>query len=157
MSFVEWLLNERTIAKVEEDEMLILSHENDCRSSLWHQKEPLPDWIKGDLRYFYSKFDGGSLFDSTFIIAALSVPKSINSVGVVFSQSEIGRELAGYDFELPEPSVAFMYQAGIGIYAVGQRSGLIYECDTETGDVETHDNLRPIFEQWWEAVHDEHE
>jgi hypothetical protein len=53
----------------------------------------------------------------------------------------------------PENSIPFMYQAGIGFYAVGIKSGKIYEWDTEGSQLTAeYPCIYDILNEWVDAV-----
>ena len=53
----------------------------------------------------------------------------------------------------PANSTPFMYQAGIGFYAVSPQ-GIIYEWDTETREMSgEYCDVLTIFDEWLEATH----
>ncbi|HIF9420120.1 TPA: SMI1/KNR4 family protein [Photobacterium damselae] len=101
----------------------------------------------------YTNFDGADLFSSTFKIAALNSPKNIEGINLVDSLSEFKVWCEKLNPRFPEATIPFMYQAGIGIYAVGKESGKIYEWDEELEAIsDEFDSLEQIFTEWLEAI-----
>jgi hypothetical protein len=154
MNITNWLLAKRPGRIVTVDEHVEITHNNGDRSTLWLQMESLMSWMQGEVRDFYSMYDGADLFSSTFKIAAISEKKKLGAVNVVFTLDEIQRELDVYNCTIPENASAFMYQAGIGIYSASHTSSRIYEFDTETGEVTQFESLISILEDWVDAIGD---
>ena len=46
-----------------------------------------------------------------------------------------------------------MYQAGIGVYAIGKQTGKIYEWDDQLGELtDEFDNIEDVLTEWVKAV-----
>jgi hypothetical protein len=152
MNLVDWIVERRPGSIERNAEYIRISHDNGEYSTFWIQRNELPEWMRGDLLEFYRHYDGADLFSSTFKIAALLERKRVRTMNMAFTLAEIQQSLDGYKFSLPKDSSAFMYQAGIGIYAAERFSSKIYECDTETMEVTSYSSLHLILQEWMDAV-----
>ena len=98
-------------------------------------------------------FDGADLFSSTFKIASISNSKCVGDIELVESLSKFQGWVNQLNPSFPENVVPFMYQAGIGVYAVGVESGKIYEWDDEQGALtDEFDSLAQVLTEWLDAV-----
>jgi hypothetical protein len=155
VNFLDWLLGKRPGTVTRTDDRIEIAHSHGDFSTIWVRRDgaaSLPG--QGDVAEFYKLYDGASLFSSTFKIAAIEEAKQRNGVKLAFSLKEIQEEFDRGKVVLPEPAVAFMYQAGIGIYCASTASEQIFEWDTETGEVSVFPSLVSIFEEWLDAAGD---
>lgn len=153
MKILDWIQNKVPGTITRFPDRVEIKHVNGDYSTLWlRQGETVPENLKslGDL---YEQYDGMDLFSSTFKIAALRESKGKNGVELVFTLAEIGRELSDAGAKLPEEATTFMYRAGIGIYSVSKSGKLIYEWDTEYGELgQEYTDVFAIFDEWLQAV-----
>jgi hypothetical protein len=152
MNLVDWIVERRPGSVEKNAEYIRISHDNGEYSTFWIQRNELSAWLSGDVLEFYRQYDGADLFSSTFKIAAFLERKRVGTMDLAFTLAEMQKSLDGYEFSLPKDSSAFMYQAGIGIYAAEHFSSKIYECDTETMEVTSYSSLHLIFQEWMDAV-----
>ncbi len=153
MNIIDWILAKRPGQIDEYDDRYEISHDAGEHSTLF--KNSTSKKIQGlnSLGNIYTEYDGMDLFSSTFKISAINSTKSVEGVELVECMQDFLKYVTTTNPEFPEESIPFMYQAGIGIYALGKNSGHIYEWDVEeftlTGEYE---GLEEVFEEWLDAV-----
>jgi len=152
VNLVNWLLKKRPGSVAEVDDRIKITHDFGYSSTIWRCSGSSEVFRNPELADFYREFDGATLFSSTFKIAAKNEKKIVADVPLVFSLHDIQNRMDQYRIELPEPSIAFMYQAGIGIYSASQVSNKIFEYDTEMNEISTYTSLSNIIEEWLEAM-----
>lgn len=153
MSLLDWIKLNRPGVITEYPDRIEIEHEKGDHSTLWLNRgsrvpaelEPLG---------LYHDYDGMDLFSSTFKIAALAESKGKNGVEIVFNLNQLGAELSSHGAKLPEPSIAFMYQQGIGFYSISKSdSNRIFEWDSEMEDLsDEFVSFLDILNEWKEAV-----
>ncbi|WP_036254771.1 hypothetical protein [Methylobacter sp. BBA5.1] len=153
MKTIDWILEKHPGIIDEYDDRFEIRHNSGEHSTIWKNKSTKIIEGLSKLGDLYIKYDGMDLFSSTFKLFAKESPKSVEGVVLVGSLEEFNKYVSTMNPKFPEESIPFMYQAGIGIYAVGVRSGRIYEWDTEelelSGD---YGSLDEIFEEWLDAT-----
>ena len=153
MNVIDWILAKRPGELYEYDDRFEISHESGEHSTIWKDKSTGDSDELTNLGEIYAKYDGMDLFSSTFKISAKKSAKSVEGVELVDSIEEFGKYVSTMTPVFPEKSIPFMYQAGIGVYAVGVRSGRIYEWDTEELELSgEYGSLVEIFEECLDAV-----
>ena len=149
MDILKWIKLNRP-GKIEQlEDRIEIAHKTGEHSTVWlnNLKEKRDD-IK-NLGDMYNKYDGMDLFSSTFKVAALDTPKSKNDVLIVQNLHQVAEDLYSLHPKFPEESVPFMYQAGIGFYAVGIKSGKIYEWDEEENELSgEYESVQEILDEW---------
>lgn len=150
---VSWIRRFAPGVEQEGDGELRILHVKEGVSSLWYRKpeEQVPEALRR-LAGLYDSFDGADLFSSTFKIASLAVPRRRGSVAIVPSVDALVTMARTDGATFPEGCVPFMYQAGIGYYAVSQ-IGSVLEWDTETREFSgEYDDVLSIFQEWLQAA-----
>ena len=155
MKLLDWLVANRPGNVSEHDDRYEIEHESGEHSTLFKNvgspisnKSPLK--TLGDI---YCTFDGADLFSSTFKVASLVSPRSVEGVELVRSLHNFKDWLDKLDPNFSESVIPFMYQAGIGFYAIGEESGKIYEWDEEQGALsDEFDTLDKILKEWIDAI-----
>lgn len=154
MRFDDWILSKKYGTKKVTPECTQLLHENGetshfyTRESTAQNKIELPESIN----FLFENFDGIDLFSSTFKICSNKNPVSINGVDLISPISEMAYRMSEVDF--PEPAIPFMNETGNWIYAASLKSNCIYSFDIEYGDIEKHDSVYEIIENWINATED---
>ncbi len=153
MKILNWLLTKQPGQVNEYSDRFEISHDSGEHSTLWKKvSSKVPEYLVG-LGDIYTKYDGMDLFSSTFKISSNTSAKSAEGVEIVENIEKFNEYVATINPIFPEDSIPFMYQAGIGIYAVGKKSGRIYEWDTESAELsDEFENLEAIFEEWLDAI-----
>ncbi|MFT2111866.1 hypothetical protein [Marinomonas sp. 2405UD68-3] len=155
MKLLNWINHNRRGNVSEFDDRFEIAHDSGEHSVLFKKAVNNTDevcFLKsiGDI---YTTFDRIDLFSSTFKISSLNEPKFIEGVEVVEGLAQFNTWAEGQKPLFPEKSIPFMYQAGIGVYAIGKESGKIYEWDDEQGKLtDEFDNLEDVFQEWLNAV-----
>ncbi|MDT3281737.1 hypothetical protein [Shewanella scandinavica] len=155
MKLLDWIKANRPGNLSEYDDRFEIEHQSGECSTLFknsgtHVSTMSHHKSLGDM---YTSFDGVDLFSSTFKIASIESPKSVGDVELVESLSKFQNWVKQLNPSFPERVVPFMYQAGIGIYAVGEESGKIYEWDDEQGTLsDEFDSLEQILTEWLDAI-----
>lgn len=155
MKLLDWIKANRPGNISEYDDRFEIEHQSGEHSTVFKNAEanivtmnslkPLGDT--------YTDFDGADLFSSTFKIASISTSKYVGDVELVESLSKFQYWVNQLNPSFPESVVPFMYQAGIGVYAVGAESGRIYEWDDEQGALtDEFDSLDQVLTEWLDAV-----
>ena len=153
MKFLEWLLQKAPGKTVIGGELIEIAHDKDEESSiLWVNNGAAVPFPAGEVADFYREYDGGVLFSSTFQIVSLKDERHINGIPVVGTLADLQEEFASYGVALPERCLAFMYQAGIGIYSASLESSRIFLYDTELEEVNEIASLRAEVQKWMDAV-----
>ncbi|PQO37440.1 hypothetical protein DTL21_05715 [Bremerella cremea] len=152
MDILDWILRNcpgrvETLA-----DRIEVFHDNGDHSTLWCCNDEAGIQQLRALGSVYSRFDGADLFSSTFKFASSSVPRVKGGVTMTFTLGQLIREVESIGCKFPRTSVPFMYQAGIGYYAVDSRSGRIYEFDSETGDYDEYESLEQLLDDWLSAI-----
>ncbi len=153
MNILNWLLTKSPGQVNEFSDRFEISHDSGEYSTLWKRVSgEAPNYFIG-LGDVYTEYDGMDLFSSTFKISSNTSAKFSEDVEIVDSIEKFNEYVTMINPIFPEESIPFMYQAGIGIYAVGKKSGRIYEWDTELSELSNqYENLESIFEEWLDAV-----
>jgi hypothetical protein len=137
------------------DGELRVEHADRSVSSLWYRDrlQPVPEALQR-LGSIYDLFDGADLFSSTFKIASAVIPRVRGGVAIVPTLDSLSVMAHAEGVAFPSAYTVFMYQAGIGFYAVSQHGG-VYEWDTETGEISgQYDNVLEVFDEWFNATND---
>ncbi|MFK7820085.1 MAG: hypothetical protein AB8G99_15295 [Planctomycetaceae bacterium] len=146
MGIVEWVRERRPGQVIEHEDRFELRHDCGEVSTFWRGTSAT---ISGILPA-NSPVDGMDLFSSTFKVAA-SVPRMLGGVKILFSFDELAAELRGSSSPFTSSCVPFMYQAGIGYYALSD--GKIQEWDTMEEEVTgTYALLIDVVAEWLAAV-----
>jgi len=153
MKILNWLLTKQPGQVNEYSDRFEISHDSGEHSTLWKKVSNIvPEYLVG-LGDIYTEYDGMDLFSSTFKVSSNTSAKSAEGVEIVENIEQFNEYVATMNPVFPEESIPFMYQAGIGIYAVGKKSGRIYEWDTESSELsDEYENLETIFEEWLDAI-----
>jgi hypothetical protein len=155
MKLLDWIKTNRPGNVYEYDDRFEIEHQSGEYSTLFKNTGAYADRMNSyrALCDAYTSFDGADLFSSTFKIASISRPKSVEGVELVDSLSRFQAWVKQLNPAFPEKVVPFMYQAGIGVYAVGEESGKIYEWDDEQGALtDEFDSLDQVLAEWLDAV-----
>ena len=155
MNLLDWIKANRPGNVIEHDDRFEIEHQSGDHSTLFKNSAAHAGTMSSyiSLGDTYTAFDGADLFSSTFKIASISVPKSVGDVELVESLSKFQDWVKHLNPSFPESVVPFMYQAGIGVYAVGEESGKIYEWDDEQGALsDEFDSLDHVLTEWLDAV-----
>jgi hypothetical protein len=152
MDLLQWIMTNRPGTMKEHPDRIEIDHDCGEHSTLWLTTGQLcPEALKNT--EVFDRYDGADLFSSTFKIASIKEPKFRGEVQLTFTLAEIGSEFSGIRASLPEPTTPFMLQQGIGIYAVGNVSGNIYEWDTELNKLtDNFPRVVDVLAQWLEAI-----
>lgn len=153
MELLNWIISRRPGRIIEFDDRFEVEHNSGEHSTLFKNRSengPLPLEKLGDV---FTQYSGVDLFSSTFKLVSLENGKSVSGVELVESLKSFLTYVSKQSPKLPEKSIPFMYQAGIGFYVVGEKTGLIYEWDEEVGEVTgKYRTLEEIFDEWLDAV-----
>lgn len=153
MDIIEWIKINYPGRINQINDRIEIIHNTGEYSTLWLNTLKLKKDIIGKLNEIYSKYDGMDLFSSTFKVAALETPKRINDVIIVQSLRQVAKDLNPLQPKFPEESIPFMYQAGIGFYAVGIASRKIYEWDEEENNLSgEYKSIVEILDEWVKAI-----
>lgn len=153
MDILEWIKKNRP-GKIEQlDDRIEISHDAGDYSTVWLNTQYVIGENTKKIDDLYHLYDGMDLFSSTFKVASLEAPKSKHNVVLVQNLIQIAEDLKTLRPEFPEESVPFMYQAGIGFYAVGIKSGKVYEWDEEENELsDEYESVQEIFDEWLKAM-----
>ncbi len=153
MDIIEWIKLNRPGKIKQLEDRIEIAHDTGEYSTIWlNSFEVENDDIK-NISELYNKYDGMDLFSSTFKVAAINAPRSKNDVLLVQSLYQISIDVNSLQPEFPEESIPFMYQAGIGFYAVGTISGKIYEWDEEDNELSgEYESVQEILDEWGKAM-----
>lgn len=153
MDILEWIKKNRP-GKIEEfKDRIEIAHNTGDYSTLWLNNQTVQNGMLIKINELYCKYDGMDLFSSTFKVAALYTSKSKNNVVLVHNLQQIAEECNSLQPEFPEDSIPFMHQAGIGFYAVGIKSGKIYEWDEEENELSgEYKSIQEVFDEWVKAI-----
>ena len=153
-NIIEWINVYRPGIITEEIDKVKIIHSNGEHSILWKIDSQLIFPEKYSiLKQFYEDFDGMDLFSSTFKIASIINPKIENNVTLTFSINEINNEYKKALKLISEPSIVFMHQAGIGMYALGMKTNAIYEYDDGYNKITNkYKNIFEIIYEWHKAL-----
>lgn len=153
MDILDWIAANRPGEIRQFRDRIEVIHDSEERSTLWLNNLELKSDNMEHLNEIYTRFDGMDLFSSTFKIAAMDRPKSKNGVVILPTLQQIAEDLNSLHPEFPEDSIPFMYQAGIGFYAVGVKSGRIYEWDEEENVLSgQYESVEDILDEWLKAI-----
>lgn len=152
MDLLEWITTNRPGTLTEHSDRIEIAHECGEHSTLWlSQSQQYPIALR-EVKVFDS-YDGADLFSSTFKIASIKEPKFRGGVQLTFTLNDIADELSAANASLPEAATPFMIQQGIGIYSVGHTSRVVYEWDTELGELtEEFPSVVAVLDQWLQAI-----
>jgi hypothetical protein len=150
MDIVDWIRDRCPGAIDELRDRIEISHATGERSTIWFGEDSVPNLLVGG--GFYSRYDGMDLLSSTFKVAS-SRRRERAGVPLVFDFAELLAEVRDLDVEFPAGSRPFMYQSGIGYYAVNN-DGRIHEWDSEIRVVTaTYGSIIEVLEEWFAAVY----
>ena len=153
MDILTWIEKNRPGEIADRGDLIEIAHHSGEHSTLWKRNTRSNYQSLKKLGQSYTDFDGLDLFSSTFKFASIESPKSKNGVVITFSLAQLKEEVSLHGCDFPSNSVPFMYQAGIGYYAVDIDTGEIYECDSESGELsDRYDSLEELMEDWLAAV-----
>lgn len=153
MDLLSWIDKNRPGKVTSEGDRIEISHSSGEYSTLWLNLENNhPSGLIG-LGDIYKKYDGIDLFSSTFKIASVGMSKGKNGVEITPTLKELSEELLAENAEIPQGSIPFMVQQGIGIYSFRSENGLISEWDSELSEfTQQFPDLTAIFDEWLIAV-----
>ncbi len=153
VEILTWIQNNRPGIVEDLGDRLEISHQSGECSTLWKRtgNQYLPQLTRlGDC---YTQYDGIDLFSSTFKLASTYHPQQADGVQLTFTLDQIAREAKANNCGFPLGSVPFMYQAGIGYYAVAADSPTVYEWDMESGELsDEFESLEAILTEWISAI-----
>ncbi|WP_419237711.1 hypothetical protein ACN08P_08965 [Photobacterium leiognathi subsp. mandapamensis] len=155
MKLLDWIKANRPGNVSEYDDRFEIEHQSGEHSTVFKNAEAYSGTMNSlkSLGDTYTDFDGADLFSSTFKIASIFTPKYVGDVELVESLSKFQDWVNQLNPSFPESVIPFMYQAGIGVYAVGEESGKIYEWDDEQGALtDEFDSLEQVLTEWLDAV-----
>lgn len=153
MDILSWIQKNHPGAVQDIGDRLEVVHESGEHTTLWKRRGVERLSPMEELLDCYRTYDGMDLFSSTFKIASLVHPKTVDEVRITFTLQSLAWETKETNCVFPHDSVPFMYQAGTGYYAVDATSGTIYEWDIESGEIsDEFDSLEAILNEWAEAV-----
>jgi hypothetical protein len=153
MDILDWIRLKRPGQILEIDDRLEITHASGEHSTIWRRCGDSPSTPLSELSFLYGKYDGMDLFSSTFKVAGLNEAKGTGGVAIVPSLRELAEDVSTTNAEFPGEAVPFMYQAGIGFYALGVRTGRIYEWDEEDNEVSgDYASVAALLDEWLEAV-----
>lgn len=153
MDIIEWIKINYPGRINQINDRIEIIHNTGEHSTIWLNTLRLKKDIIGKLNEIYNKYDGMDLFSSTFKVAALETPKRINDVIIVQSLRQVAKDINPLQPKFPEESIPFMYQAGIGFYAVSIASGKIYEWDEEENNLSgEYKSIVEILDEWVKAI-----
>ncbi|ODC03039.1 hypothetical protein BFW38_05240 [Terasakiispira papahanaumokuakeensis] len=155
MKLIDWINKNRPGTLTEHEDRFEINHISGEHSTLFKKTYATKaiKWPLTGLEDLYVDFDGADLFSSTFKISSLESPKSVEGVELVSSQLTTNKLIKNRLIELPEKTIPFMYQAGIGFYTIGELSGKIYELDEEQNMIsDTFNSLEDILNEWLDAI-----
>lgn len=149
MDVLHWVQAKRPGTITETLDRIEIAHATGERSTIWIAGQSAPNFCVGG--GFYSRYDGADLFSSTFKIAS-SMRRERAGVPLVFSLEEFLVESRHLGVEFPHGTRPFMYQSGIGHYAV-DGNGCIHEWDTEIGGITaTYPSIIDVLDEWLAAL-----
>jgi hypothetical protein len=153
MGILEWILAQRPGTVQDCGDRLEVKHESGEYSTLWKQVGHKYPGLLGTVSDCYSAYDGIDLFSSTFKLASVIEPQRVDNVKLTFTLAELDDEVKAKCCSFPVGAVPFMYQAGIGYYAVAPASGSIYEWDIEDRQLsDKFDTIESILSEWISAI-----
>ncbi len=153
MFLIKWLLSHRHGEIQEFDDRIEIRHDSGEYSTLFKSHSNSCFKELDSLGDIYTDYDGADLFSSTFKNSSCISDKYVDDVALIESINSLSTYSTSIDAVFPEKVIPFMYQAGIGIYALGLDSKLIYEWDQEENAItESYISLEQIFEEWLSAV-----
>ena len=153
MDILSWIQQNRPGRVHDFGDRVEVAHQSGEHSTLWKRQDgDYPAPLNG-LLDCYKVYDGIDLFSSTFKIASILKPQQVDGVHITFTLQSLASETSAKNCMFPSGSVPFMYQAGIGYYAVQAPLGKIYEWDAETGEIsDEFDSFESIINEWIDAV-----
>ncbi len=153
MDIIEWI-RIRCPGKIEKfEDRIEIAHDSGDYSTVWlnksnHKREGLQK-----LKNIYFQYDGMNFFSSTFRIASVNNPKIRNNVVLVQTLQHLSDDIKIMKPEFPEKSIPFMRQDGIGFYAVGIKSGIIFEWDESENELSgEYKSVIEVIDEWLEAI-----
>lgn len=153
MELIEWIQANRPGRVERLGDRIEVAHDSGEYSTIWYNTSKARRDDLEHLGDIYVLYDGMDLFSSTFKIAALKEPKGKNNVVLVQSLDQFAVDVQSANPRFPEQAIPFMYQAGIGFYALGIKSGKIYEWDTEDNQLSAeYAHVGDILNEWVESV-----
>lgn len=153
MKIIDWINLNYPGNMLEYDDRFEIAHQSGDCSTLFKNSSKRRIDVLSKLDAVYLDFDGMDLFSSTFKIASINSVKVVEGVELIEPLSSLGGYASSMLAKFPESAVPFMYQAGIGIYAVDAKSGKIYEWDEEQMKIANeYDHLDNIFQEWLDAI-----
>lgn len=153
MNIMDWISINRPGKIIELRDRYEISHDSGEWSTLFKNISKRPPECLLSLGDIYTVYDGIDLFSSTFKIAAIETSKNVEDVELVGSLNDLKSYLSILKSNFPEEAIPFMYQAGIGVYAIGITTGRIYEWDTEESKVSgKYTEIEQIFYEWLRAI-----
>jgi hypothetical protein len=149
VDILDWVQAKRPGAIAKAPDRIEIAHTTGERSTIWIAQQSARHLCVGG--GFYLRYDGADLFSSTFKIAS-SVRRERAGVPLVSSFDELLVESRHLGVEFPQGTRPFMYQSGIGYYAV-DGNGCIHEWDTEIeGLTATFPSIIDVLDEWLAAL-----
>ncbi|MDM4015941.1 hypothetical protein [Roseiconus lacunae] len=153
MNLHEWIERSRPGSVEEFVDRIEIAHECGEHSTLWKSTTDGRSHVGGQLGNTYLDYDGIDLFSSTFKFASTVDPKLRAGVKMTFTLKQLQNEVGDVGCNFPESSIPFLYQSGIGFYAVDVVSGRLYECDADSGELsDEYESLEALLDDWIIAV-----
>lgn len=154
VDILEWIKKNYPGKMKQFKERIEIVHDDGTYSTIWlNTKFVSNDDRLKRITYLYKKYNGMDLFSSTFKVAAIDTPKSKNNVELVQNIAMLTKDINFLHPEFPEKSIPFMYQTGIGFYAIGIKSGKIYEWDEEDNELSgEYESVQEILDEWLKAI-----
>ena len=153
MNIIDWIDANYPGNITEYDDRFEIAHLSGDHSTLFKNLSQKGGGVLTKLGDSYRKFDGMDLFSSTFKVSSIDAARSTEGVALVEPLSSLSSYASSLSSKFPEVVVPFMYQSGIGIYAIGIDSGRIYEWDEEQEELTgEYDSLDEIFQEWLDAI-----
>jgi hypothetical protein len=153
IDIIKWIQAKRPGRVERLGDRIEITHDTGEHSTIWVNTLQSRGADLEHLSDIYHLYDGMDLFSSTFKIAAINEPKGKSSVVLVQSLAQFAADVKSANPCFPEPAIPFMHQAGIGFYAVGTKSGKIYEWDMEEQRLSAeYANVFDILNEWLKAM-----
>ncbi|MCO8125240.1 hypothetical protein NHH03_26115 [Stieleria sp. TO1_6] len=153
MDILRWIRQKLPGVIEELEDRLEITHESGEQSTLWKRTGNSGFDSLQVLGTIYTDFDGLDVFSSTFKFASAEMAKSKNGVDMTFSLALLKQEVSQLGCDFPSASIPFMYQAGIGYGAVDVQTGVIYECDVDSGErSDEYNSLEELMDEWLAAI-----
>lgn len=154
MDILQWIETYRPGTIINSEEYVEVRHDSGETSTIWLRSEP-----KGDssspphLQDIYGKYDGMSLFSSTFVIASRFEDKRKRDVVLTRSLDSMASQATVDGAKFPPSVIPFMKESGMGYYGVDRESGRLAHWDTLSNELSFRNSgLEFVFIDWVSAV-----